>query len=182
MCISQDKKSNLFPRVFLLLFYFFLSWSQRKIVSDCILTIWKTTFRNKTKPDRFLRLWHHGMLCHHRLNFARHVQWNEWCHTHNWEPFQRYAVKSYCRVQLKWSYIIARGNSHYPCYSHSTVILQQLFKIFDYPQRGDAIMAENQFQGHQEKSKSLNSANRAKGLCKRREEIFFSSSFRFSLC
>lgn len=40
-------------------------------------------------------------------------------------------------------------------------------------------MAENQFQGHQEKSKSLHSANRAKGLCERREEKGFFSHHRF---
>lgn len=58
---------------------------------------------------------------------------------------------------------------------HSTVILQQLYKIFGYPLRRDPIMAENQFQGHQEKSKSeeLHSANRAMGLCERKGGIFF---------
>lgn len=34
-------------------------------------------------------------------------------------------------------------------------------------------MAENQFQGHQEKSKSSHSANRAKGLCKEKRRDFF---------
>lgn len=39
-------------------------------------------------------------------------------------------------------------------------------------------MAENQFQGHQEKSKSERSANRAKGLCvrERKADSFFSLS------
>lgn len=38
-------------------------------------------------------------------------------------------------------------------------------------------MAENQFQGHQEKSKSERSANRAKGLCvrERKADSFFLS-------
>lgn len=58
---------------------------------------------------------------------------------------------------------------------HSTVILLQLYKIFGYPLRMDAIMAENQFQGHQEKSKSekVHSANGAMGLCERKGGFFF---------
>lgn len=42
-------------------------------------------------------------------------------------------------------------------------------------------MAENQFQGHQEKSKSekLHSANRAMGLCERKGGIFFHQHFGF---
>lgn len=111
------------------------------------------------------------------------VQSNIWCHAYNWEPFQRYVVKSYGSALLKLFYRRQQGEvATILVIPHCIVILQQLFKIFDYPQRSDAIMAENQFQGHQEKSKSQHSANRAKGLCERREGIFFSSSFRFSLC
>lgn len=107
-------------------------------------------------------------------DFKRQVQRNKWCHAYNWEPFERYVVKSCRSAQLKLFYRWQQGEvATILVIPRCTVILQQLFKIFDYPQRGDAIMAENQFQGHQEKSKSLQSANRAKGLCERREGIFF---------
>lgn len=60
-------------------------------------------------------------------------------------------------------------------FPHSTVILVQLYKIFGYPLKRDAIMAENQFQGHQKKKKKFRktSANRAMSLCGRKGGIFF---------
>lgn len=64
-------------------------------------------------------------------------------------------MKSYGSAPLKLFYRRQQGEvATILVIPHCIVILQQLFKIFDYPQRSDAIMAENQFQGHQEKSKS----------------------------
>ena len=86
-----------------------------------------------------------------------------------------------CWVNIR-AWMTATGSIHSPL-SYSvgiTVILQQLFKIFDWPQRSDAIMAENQFQGHREESESERVANTCKGKERERERDFSSSLSSFS--
>lgn len=104
-------------------------------------------------------------------NRSWHAQWNKWCHAYNWELFERYIVKSYCSIQLKLFYRWQQGVSLVIPYC--TVMRLQLFKIFDYLQRGDAIMAKNQFQGHQEKSKKLAECQQGQGLVQRTRRDFF---------
>lgn len=83
-------------------------------------------------------------------DFIRHAKWNIWCDANNWKPIER-CVKSSGGAPLKLFHRWQPGEvDTILVIPHCTVVLQQLFKIFDYPQRSNTIMAENQFQGHQD--------------------------------
>lgn len=67
-------------------------------------------------------------------------------------------------------------------FPHSTVILVQLYKIFGYPLKRDAIMAENQFQGHQEKKKKIPKNQCQQGhepMQEKGRDFFFEQHFGF---
>lgn len=115
------------------------------------------------------------MLCHYQIYCVRHVPWNQWCHALQLETIWEDDVAiSYCSVQLNFFHRWQQGEvAARLAIPHSSVILQQLFKIFDYPQRGDAIMAENQFQGHQENQKASTVPTRPRA-CAGEEKGFFS--------
>lgn len=107
-------------------------------------------------------------------------QYQRWAQT----LLHRITTANHLKDLLETNTAAGRSRHPFPLFPRSTVILLQLYKIFGYPLRRDAIMAENQFQGHQEKSKSekLHSANRATGLCKKKRRDgggFFHQHFGF---
>lgn len=120
-----------------------------------------------------------------RQDFIRHVQGNIWCHAYNWEPFQRYAVKSYGSAQLKLFYRWQQGGScHYSCYSplysHTAAIIHNLWLSSEKR----CNHGWKSISGTSGKIKKPAQCQQGQGLVQEKGFLFFffSSSFPFSLC